>query len=292
MLRTNHELTGESAAHFVKRAAIMCDFLFMDPQGLGSPGDSQDRWIYDVLGEGESAFLRRSKAFKQLILRPQDIGDDRDVMAALWGNSFGENGDNLFPKALEVADRIAETGAFKGQRNPYKARGSLALELSHDMRMPVICQQWFESPVALLNPIHRQFLSLLRPISGDPDYLTSISELEAIGVVDFGQLSWERLIALRHSQFWRSFRMEIEKIGRGGDNLPAALWDELWRYAEETFPKLGKASVLGIIGSLPFPGSSIVGLTSSAIDAADAMRTRQDFGWLYFLLEAKRKIAR
>jgi hypothetical protein len=114
-------------------------------------------------------------------------------------------------------------------------------------------------------------------------------ELEATEIADFGQMSWAQILHLRRSRFWHDFRAHLETIGRQGDSLPTAIWDELWRYTGETFPSLGRASILGIIGSLPFPGSPIIGFVSSTADLAHAMKTREEFGWLYFLLEANKK---
>jgi hypothetical protein len=108
MLIYNEGLTGERPANFCKRAAIMCDRIFIDPQGLGPPGKRQDQWIYNVLGGQESTFLEESREFRRLILRPQDIGDSREVMMALWGmeQSYGTNPDNIHPKALKTVENF------------------------------------------------------------------------------------------------------------------------------------------------------------------------------------------
>jgi hypothetical protein len=289
MLIYNEGLTGERPSNFCKRAAIMCDHIFIDPQGLGPPGKRQDQWIYNVLGEQESAFLEGSRTFRQLILRPQDIGDSREVMAALWNmeQSYGPNPDNIHPKALETVESLDHNQrAILG--DDYKRKGELALMLTHDIRLPIICQQWFDTSVAILNPLHRQLVSRLLPLSSETDTQTIMRELEAASIADFGQLSWAQILHLRRSRFWHDFRVQLEVIGRQGDSLPTAIWDELWRYTGETFPKLGKAGILGIIGSLPFPGSPIIGLASSAADLAHAMKAREEFGWLYFLFEAKK----
>ena len=267
----------------------MCDRLFIDPQGLGPPGKRQDQWIYDVLGGRESGFLEESKEFKRMVLRPQDVGDAREVMIALWDmepSSYGLNPDNIHPKAIETVENLEQDQ--KGRLgDDYKVKGNLALYLAHDMRMPVVCQQWFDAPVAMLNPLHRQLVSRLLPAVNEPDNQTIMCELEADSIVDFGELDWVQIMRLRRSRFLYDFRAHLDAIGRQGESLPSAIWDELWRYTGETFPKLGRGAILGIIGSLPFLGSPVIGFASSVADLAHAMRTRDEFGWLYFLLEAR-----
>jgi hypothetical protein len=292
MLIDNATYTGQLPVHFAKRAAIMCDILFMDTQGLGPSEPQQDEWIYSVLAEPKDrAYLKTSKEFKDLLLRPQDLGGERDVFLALHDNQWGsENPDNLSTNAYEVARIMGEEGAFERAYKPYKAQGSLAMQLAHDLRMPIKCQQWFDSPVAILNPLHRALVGRLLSPSLTPDPLSGIAQLEYSGMADFAELSWEDVFELRKSRFWRNFRSRMDNIGSNEDYLSTAMWVDLWRYVGETFPKLGKASILGIVASLPFPGASIAGFASSAFDIADAMKTREEFGWLYFLFDVRRKL--
>jgi hypothetical protein len=212
-------------------------------------------------------------------------------MNRLWeGDILFGNPDNLYAKSLETVNSLDQRGEFDDERNSYKARGALALQLRHDIRMPIICQQWFESPVAMLNPLHRDFVDRLLPGPSDPDALANLSDLESNNIVDFGELDWKQVLELRRSRFWRNFKDQMNAIGSNCNySSSSVLWDELWRYTEETFPRLGRASILGVLGSLPFPGSAIIGLTSSAFDIADAMKAKDDFGWLYFLIEARKK---
>jgi hypothetical protein len=210
-------------------------------------------------------------------------------MTALWDMepSYGPNPDNIHPKAIDAVEYLYR-GRETRRKEHYKAKGNLALYLTHDMRMPIVCQQWFDAPVAMLNPLHRQLISRLLPAMDDADNQTIMRELEASDVVDFGQLDWVDIMRLRRSRFWSDFRVHLDAIGRQDKSLPTAIWEELWRYTGETFPKLGRSAILGIIGSLPFEGSSVIGFASAAFDLAHAMKTREEFGWLYFLLEAKR----
>lgn len=291
MVMDNARYVGDAPSRFIKRAAIMSDLLFMDTQGLSRPGPEQDDWVYAVFAEPrERDFLRASKEFREIFLRPQDIGDDRDVILTLYDNPWNDdNPDNIWANAYEVANIFDEHGLFARDWHPYKARGALAMQLSHDLRLPIRCQRWFDSPVAILNPLHRSLVARLTSPSSTPDPLSGIGQLEHCGVVDFGDLSWEDVFALRKSRFWRNFRARMEDIAASEVDPSAGTWSDLWRYVGETFPKLGKASIVAMVTCLPFPGAPIAGFAASARDVADAMRTRDDFGWLYFLFEARRK---
>lgn len=90
-LYANHSaiLSGYETSSFFKRAAIMCDHIFIDTQGL--PADSttmskiQDDFIYLLVGGKEEApSLAKSREFRRLIIRPQDLGDEEDVIRELY----------------------------------------------------------------------------------------------------------------------------------------------------------------------------------------------------------------
>jgi hypothetical protein len=80
-------LSGYETSSFFKRAAVMCDHIFIDTQGL--PADSttlskiQDDFIYMLVGGKEAPSLAKSREFRRLMIRPQDIGDEEGIIREL-----------------------------------------------------------------------------------------------------------------------------------------------------------------------------------------------------------------
>jgi hypothetical protein len=279
--------TGEPYDRFarvLKRAAMICDYVFLDTQYLPLPGRQQDRWIWDVAGGPESSLLSESRQFNRMLLRPQDVGNEEAVFAELWPRSDYTNEDNITDKAYEVVTELAAT--YPPLQDDYKWCGELAGILIHDMRMPLVCQQWFPNAAAILNPLHRQLLAELVPKAGDHDSQTALSQLEASNIVDFASLTWQQVLKLRRSSFWHDFRARLDSICLNDTNAAVHAWNDLWLFVDENTPHLGRASILGLANSFPLPGAALLGLAGSASDLAHTLRVRERFGWLYFLMQA------
>lgn len=263
---------------------MLCDYIFFDTQYLPDLGAEQDNWIYDVVGETESSFLRTSREFRRMLLRPQDLGNEEEIFAELWGREYSTNEDNISDKAYQVVAKLTTT--YPKLRDDYKRRGELAGLLIHDMRMPLICQQWFPSAAAILSPLHRQLLAELIPPTEEHDPQTALSQLEACSIIDFGTLTWQQVLNLRQSSFWRDFRAQLDSISSDRIDASQCVWRDLWLFVEENMPRVGRASILALASSFPLPGASLLGLVGSVSDLGHTLNVRERFGWLYFLMQA------
>jgi len=290
-------LSGYETSSFFKRAAVMCDHIFIDTQGL--PADSttlskiQDDFIYMLVGGKEAPSLAKSREFRRLIIRPQDLGDEEDIIRELYPRGpWEEREQKLYEAAFstikDLTDQQLETIAIR-RDDDYKKQGTLILELVTDLNRASRLKRWLDEPVGLLTPLHQRVLTAC--LSGDDQPVASpfliSAELEQLGAIDFAALSWPEILRLRRSSFRNDFRDRLDAISRSGDiNVSEALWQDLWRIAREARPSALRTTITGIIGGAPLPLATPLGVVATIAETQRAHELAHEFGWLFFILAA------
>ncbi len=119
--------------------------------------------------------------------------------------------------------------------------------------------------------------------------------LEVLGteeVGDFGQLPWPQIYELRRSDFIKDFRGHLARVA-ADPTAPDLILDlnrELRDFATRSIPdSMPKTIVKGVLANLPMPlPVNPIGIVESAAEAKEQYDLRKQFGWLFFVLEAKR----
>ena len=286
----NSQLVGGiSPIPMLKRAAILCDRIYMDTQGLGVPGGLLERKILHKLlgGESEGHDLLLDPEFRRLLLRPQDFGSAApDLVQAVSAAHFGP----LYSAALSVVealpDRVLEPIAAPWRGVDYKARGALGIELTEDMYRPEALRPWLPNAVGLVTPLHTRVMKALgREWNGDP--FPEILELAEKRIVDYGVLPWREILKLRRSSFVDEFRDRMKTMRSESEgSVMNALWSDLWRFAQENRPSPRRTLLSGVLGNLPLPlVLNPVSVAQSVRDVWRANHQEGSFGWLYFVME-------
>ncbi|MET3142497.1 UNVERIFIED_ORG: hypothetical protein ABIB13_002214 [Arthrobacter sp. UYEF2] len=288
MLFHSKVLAGQDLVPALKRAAILCDKIYVDLQGLGEPGGQlEDMFINTSFGgNAEEHDLTKDKQFKKLLLRPSDLSkSERSGIP----NGFDYGKDPVYAQALDYV-RGLDDDFFVPIAKPwrgvdYKARGSVALQLSEDILMPGRMRSLFPEAVGLLSPLHKKMLSSVKlPFIDENDPLV---QLAAIRAVDYGALSWREILELRKSAFLTEFRLKLALIEKAGDaNMQQELWGDLWGFAAENKPSPGKTVVSGLLANLPIGPVNPFSIGFALADTAKADTQKRKFGWLYFVMES------
>jgi hypothetical protein len=288
MLFHSKVLDGQDLVPALKRAAILCDKIFIDLQGLGEPGGQLENMFINSSfgGKAEHHDLTDDKQFKKLILRRHDLSKaERNEIPS--GFDYGK--DPVYAQALDFV-RNLDDDFFLPIAKPWrgvdhKARGSVALQLAEDILMPAQLRSVFPESVGLLSPLHKKMLSSIKlPFLDDDDPLV---QLAVINAVDYGALTWREILDLRRSPFLTEFRLKLALIEKTGDaNMQQELWGDLWGFAAENKPSPGKTAVSGLLANLPIGPVNPFSIGFALADTAKADSLRRKFGWLYFVMEA------
>lgn len=287
--------TQEHVSALFKRAAILCDRIFIDTFGLGPP-EMQDIMV-PRFAAGARDHLRdveMSKDFWKILVRPQDIGDEEEILRRLHGNELDPV---LYAAARQFAqeaqEEVLEPLAAPWRSVDYKVRGALAIELTSDLMMPERLRDLFSEPVGIVTPWHETVLikaGLPSPTGARLPGLLEVLGTEEVG--DFGQLPWPQIYELRRSDFIKDFRTHLTRVA-ADPTAPDLILDlnrELRDFAARSIPdSMPKTIVKGVLANLPMPlPVNPIGIVESAAEAKKQYDLRKQFGWLFFVLEAKR----
>lgn len=283
------QLDQVSPVPMLKRAAIMCDRIYVDTLGMGAPGSGLERTAINGLfgGDAEGHDLFADRRFLELILRPVDFGD---ATAAKMRDALNaREAGPLYEGALAIVEAMPAEAlapvASPTRGLDYKARGALAGQLSEDLFRPEALRPWFPSAVGLITPIHSSVLAGLGR-RATSEAFPDLIELAEAGVVDYGSLPWRDVLQLRSSAFIDEFRSRLRDLADGERTVMSALWADLWNFAAENKPAPMKTIITGILGNLPLPVVNPVSIADSALAAWKAIHQQGGYGWLYFILEA------
>ena len=273
----------------LKRAAILCDGIFVDTFGLGDPGGSIERLYIEKTfgGRDEGVELLRDREFTRLLRRPDDFGSavGQQMQAAVM-----EESQYFHAAAIEyvqdLPDAKLEPRAAPWRGVDYKVRGAVAIELAEDLARPDALRPWLRNTVGIITPLHSAvFMKTMSAAPNDP--FGRLVELAEEDVVDFGSLPWKRILELRRSSFLRDFRDRLRAIPSHGDrSVIEDLWRDLWAFARSNQPSPRKAVVGAILGNLPLNPLNPISVLQGATSVHKAQLERTRCGWLYFLLEA------
>jgi hypothetical protein len=103
------QLVGDvSAVPMLKRAAIMCDRIFVDTAGLGEPGGLLERRVLNLMfgGHDEGEDLLTNARFRRLLLRPADFG--AVAASEMQGALTLDRYQNVYEAALSIVERMPD----------------------------------------------------------------------------------------------------------------------------------------------------------------------------------------
>lgn len=285
----NHDITGDDARAFVKRAAIMCDRLFFNTQGV--PREQEFSFVgLAAAGREEWENIGKSKNFREMFVLPSDLGDEEEVFGQLSNASDGER--PFFEAAQRVVEAIPDSDlewkAAPWRGVDYKTRGALIHELVDDLTQGDALRMWFEQPVGLLTPLHLRVIHELSSEWLTDTHAQVLQEIEESRAIDFGAMSWKEILDLRKSGFHSDFTARLDEIGKSLDpDVTRSLWQDLWNAAGDTMPQIRRTSVTGVLANLPV-GLPVnpMSIFASAKAVAESKELKTKYGWLYFILEA------
>ena len=287
-------LLGKNLVPVLKRAAILCDRVFLDITGLGEPGGEYENLFINKSfgGNAELHDLVNDKQFKKLLLRKIDLSKaERSEFPP--PSEYGQV--PIYSQALEFV-RGLEDDFFQPIARPWrgvdhKARGSVAMQMSEDLLLPSRMRTLFPDAVGILSPLHKQMLSTINlPFLDEADPLV---QLAAIDVVDYGSLSWREILELRRSPFLTEFRNKLALVEQTQDvNIQQLLWSDLWGFAAENKPSPSKTILSGLLANLPISPLNPFSVGMALRDTAKADTQKRKYGWLYFVMEANPSLPR
>lgn len=278
----------KNLAPTLKRAAVLCDQVFVDTTGVDLVSDRLQSLVLNAVfgGRDDGIDLLDDQRFVKLLLRVEDLSErPEDILEAV---REGSREDDLAEVAKEYVLTVpdADIAELTRYRPDYKARGTLMLELLEDLRRPLVLRQWLSDPIGILGPMHRDVLEVGMRSATSP--LDLLEELVPAAMFDFGALSWAQVLELRSSSHIHDFRRLIREL----ESLPAATIRKRWRADVETMAALGKPSlrkvlVSGFLGNLPISPLNPIAIGQSVTDYFRADETLRRFGWVYFVMEAR-----
>jgi hypothetical protein len=242
----------KNMAPMLKRAAVLCDQVFVDTTGVDLVGNRLESLVLNTIfgGRADGIDLLEDRRFRKLLLRVEDLSErPGEILEAI---RHGPTDDALAEVAEEYALTVpdADIAELTRYRPDYKARGALMLELLEDLRRPLVLREWLPDPIGILGPMHRDVLGVSLRSAASP--LDLLEELVPAAMFDFGYLSWSQVLELRSSTHVQDFRRLIREL----ESLPAATIRQRWHDDIETMaalgkPSLGKVLVSGFLGNLP-----------------------------------------
>lgn len=163
--------------------------------------------------------------------------------------------------------------------------------LSTDLNRPLALHGWFDEPVGLLAPAHREVLR--RAIAQERTATDVLQELSIQTMFDFGALNWFDILKLRRSNHIGDFRLALKRM----ESLPAGSVQEAWRSEVEKLAESGRRSPAqallgGFLGNLPLGDLSPIGVAHSVSDFFREDERSRRFGWLYFVMDARSKLGK
>lgn len=277
-------------APMLKRAAILCDRVFVDTTDTGAfDGDFERAFINAAFGGlADGMDLFEDRRFRTLLLRVEDLSETpAEVVEAT--RTIGAD-DRLAEIATEYALTLpdADIAPFTRHRPDHKARGTIRLELLDDLRRPLALRRWLPDPVGILGPMHRDVLSTaLREVDSPVDALL---ELAPATMLDFGALHWNEILRLRSSTHIHDFRRMIREMEHASPSGLRERWQQdLEEIAAFTRPSAIRTLIGGFLGNLPFGNLNPLGASQSIMDYFRADEMSRRFGWVYFVMDARER---
>lgn len=288
MLFQTENLLGHSLVPILKRAAILCDKIFVQVEGLGGPDSPlNDSFINKVFGgDAEQHDLIGDKQFRRLILRESDFSkSERSEIPSPYEFTRGEVFKQAWDFVGSLEDSFFEPVAAPWRGVDYKARGSVAIQMTQDILMPDRMRSLIPEAVGLLSPLHKKMLnSIPLPFLDGSDPLVQLATIRA---ADYAALSWYEVLKLRRSSFLEEFRIKLAHVEKAGSiDMQQELWGDLWRFAAENKPSPGKTAMSGLLANLPIGPVNPFSVGVALADAARADTQRRKYGWLYFVMES------
>jgi hypothetical protein len=290
-------IDGHDLTPTLKRAAIMCDRIFLHDVGLVPLYSGfEDAFLNRVLGaEAEHFDLMNDGRFSKALLRPDDFGAQiAEEMHQVGGERYGQ----LLQPAWRAVTRRAETDPdFRTGLEPASRKTNakdwmkLSAELAHDLQLPVSLARWVDHPIGIISHLHNEVLAAAAENSITP--FGSLTELANARIVDFGTFTWSEILDLRaHSSIY-DLRLKLRQIEAETDS---SAQQRLFEDGAEFFalhrPKPTRTLVTGILGNLPIAPFNPLSIASAAHDYFRDEETVRRYGWLFFIFEARAAHAR
>lgn len=294
-LQYGHFLDRLDVTPMLKRAAILCDHVYVDTTGLGPAGGAIERRVINHWfgGEAESLDLLSDKRFRALVLRPEDFGESgKDMLEVpIFDNDGALYGDAVSEYLARLPEEELLPFAKPWRGVDYKTYGAAWSELVADLNRPLTLRPWIDEPIGLLAPTHREILS--RAIASNTTPIDMFQELAVEARFDFGVLPWNDILKLRRSARIDDFRRALKKLESAPPGDIRTLWRaEVESLAETTMVSPARSLIGGFLGNLPLGNVSPFGVAGSVVDYFRDDERERRYGWLYFVMSARKQARR
>jgi hypothetical protein len=274
----------------LKRAAILCDQIYVETWGLGVPGGAIEKRAIDAAfgGTVEGIDLQADGRFRKLLLLPQEFGlaGEEMVGATMTGTGPGRYWDAAAQYVDTMPDEDLESMAKPWRGVDYKTRAAMALELQADLERPAILRKWIDEPVGLLAPTHREVLRIAMEKDRSP--VDILQELAVQTVFDFGSLSWDQVLKLRKSSRIEDFRFALQKMEALGPGSVQGEWRrQVEELAEISQPNPLKTLLGAFMTYLPLGDADPLGLAQNVTTYFREDEQARRYAWIYFVMNAR-----
>lgn len=273
----------------LKRAAILCEHVFLHTIGLGEPYNPWSNHFVNVAfgGDKEGHDLISDPEFLKMLVRPEDYGSS--IEEEMYTLPQGPLRDVAFEYIQTTA--AAQTDFCTGLEPQGRATSpkdwmKLAVEISTDLQMPISLGKWLERPVGLIGPFHQEVLRRAER-SGESPFGPTDS-IASLGMVDFGAFTWSEIFELRRSHDIADFRTYLDRLETDSSlRTQDHLFDEVAAFIISKRENPMRTLFAGIVGALPVPVLGALSIAGAATQFFRQDEENRQSRWLHFVAQAR-----
>lgn len=300
------ETNNDNPANLLKRNAILFENLVIVPSGIGRLDGSGLFSKSGYLNAYSKEEIKNKKDFEKILLSIEEFTSDEEELKEFYRPSNDDNsmwfGENSYEYIEFIKKYVQEKLGYDSpeiqSRDHKKELEYYIGSISGDFQVLQEASTKFEHFSGLFSEIHEiAFRNTYGKDNIKLNHTNVINELEQINHFDFGTLTWDEIIELRKSGFIKDFRENlftwIQEYQTTSDsaifqkNLNRFIDDAKFDFIEKKKPNITKTSLLGFIGNLPaiIPVNPI-GIANSINDIRNEIKTKKEYGWLFFIQKA------
>lgn len=284
----------------IKRAAILFNRLLFHPQGI--PKEYKKRrtkveLLADIAAkyEHEREYLRRSQEFSDFILLTDELVEDTESFYRKIYNISRESSAKWKIDDLYSSARFKKTVGLHPDPEDIHTWYSWKLTLFLDFCLFDVAKEMFPNAVGLFSDLHKEVIRFAtNKVNNEAQEIELITRLETLSIADFAKISWPKIFELRKSEFLANFRHRLSEIANvqasSSKNIDIEVFSDLWNLMADFRPDLPRSYFTAILGNLPLPIIlNPVSLLAAVKDIKKQHTLKKQYGWLFFIQEAKKK---